>query len=81
MKEKRGKASASVSGKIKNSTFAKTKIAKEHGITLIVTIIVLLILAGVTINLEVNQSGIFERAQNATSSRKNRIAGNAKCSR
>lgn len=66
MKEKRGKASASVSGKIKNSTFAKTKIAKEHGITLIVTIIVLLILAGVTINLEVNQSGIFERAQNAT---------------
>lgn len=41
---------------------------KERGITLIaliVTIIVLLILAGVTINLAVNQSGIFERASKA----------------
>lgn len=41
---------------------------KERGITLIaliVTIIVLLILAGVTINLAVNQSSIFQRASNA----------------
>lgn len=42
---------------------------KEKGITLIaliVTIIILLILAGVTINLAINDNGIFKRAQNAS---------------
>ena len=42
---------------------------KEKGITLValvVTIIVLLILAGVAINLTIGQNGIFTRAQNAT---------------
>lgn len=47
--------------------------AMNNGITLIaliVTIIVLLILAGVTINMAVNQNGIFKRAQNATTAYK-----------
>ena len=42
---------------------------KEKGITLValvVTIIVLLILAGVAISLTIGQNGIFTRAQNAT---------------
>ena len=42
---------------------------KESGITLValvVTIIVLLILAGVAISLTIGQNGIFTRAQNAT---------------
>ena len=40
-------------------------------IALIVTIIVLLILAGVTINLAVNKQGIFNKAKTATSAYKN----------
>ena len=47
---------------------------REKGITLIaliVTIIVLLILAGVTINLAVNNQGIFNKAKAATSAYKN----------
>ena len=47
---------------------------REKGITLIaliVTIIVLLILAGVTINLAVNNQGIFNKAKTATSAYKN----------
>ena len=40
-------------------------------IALIVTIIVLLILAGVTINLAVNNQGIFSKAKTATSAYKN----------
>ena len=47
---------------------------REKGITLIaliVTIIVLLILAGVTINLAVNNQGIFNKAKTATMSYKN----------
>lgn len=42
---------------------------KESGITLValvVTIIVLLILAGVAISLTIGQNGIITRAQNAT---------------
>ena len=42
---------------------------KEKGITLIalvVTIVILLILAGVTLNLSLSQNGLFSRAQNAT---------------
>lgn len=42
---------------------------KESGITLValvVTIVVLLILAGVAISLTIGQNGIFTRAQNAT---------------
>lgn len=42
---------------------------KESGITLValvVTIIVLLILAGVAISLTIGNNGIFTRAQNAT---------------
>lgn len=42
---------------------------KESGITLValvVTIIVLLILAGVAISLTIGENGIFTRAQNAT---------------
>lgn len=42
---------------------------KEGGITLValvVTIIVLLILAGVAISLTIGNNGIFTRAQNAT---------------
>ena len=42
---------------------------KEKGITLValvVTIIVLLILAGVAISLTIGQNGIFTRAQNVT---------------
>ncbi len=41
---------------------------KEKGITLIalvVTIIILLILAGVTLSLALNQEGLFNRARNA----------------
>ena len=41
---------------------------KERGITLValvVTIIVLLILAGVTISLALNNNGIFQRSKNA----------------
>lgn len=41
---------------------------KENGITLValvVTIIVLLILAGVSLSMVFNQGGIFNRAQNA----------------
>ena len=41
---------------------------KELGITLIalvVTIIILLILAGVTLNMALSQNGLFSRAQNA----------------
>lgn len=47
---------------------------KTRGITLIalvVTIIVLLILAGVAINLSIGNNGIFKRAQNATDTWKN----------
>ena len=46
----------------------KTKIKQESGITLIalvVTIVVLLILAGVTINAVFSDSGIIKKAQNA----------------
>ena len=54
----------------------KEKIKKQvKGITLIalvVTIIVLLILAGVAINLTIGQNGIFIRAQNATEIYKNK---------
>ena len=48
---------------------AKRTSKKEKGITLvalIITIIVLLILAGVTINLAVNNQGIFNKAKTAT---------------
>ena len=41
---------------------------KERGITLValvVTIIVLLILAGVTISLALNSNGVFQRSKNA----------------
>ena len=47
---------------------------KERGITLIalvVTIIVLLILAGVAISLTIGQGGIFDRAQNAANTWRN----------
>ena len=53
-------------------------IKKQKGITLIalvITIIVLLILAGISINLVVGKNGILEQAQNAVSSHK---AGTAK---
>ena len=42
-------------------------------IALIVTIIVLLILAGVTINLAVNNQGIFNKAKTATTKRKRQL--------
>ena len=51
---------------------------REKGITLIaliVTIIVLLILAGVTINLAVNNQGIFNKAKTATGAYKNASEG------
>ena len=55
--------------KIKNSKKLLEKIKKQvQGITLIalvVTVIVLLILAGVAINLTVGDNGLFKRAQNA----------------
>ncbi len=47
---------------------------KERGITLIalvVTIIVLLILAGVAISLTIGQNGIFNRAQTAANTWRN----------
>ena len=47
---------------------------KERGITLValvVTIIVLLILAGVAISLTIGQNGIFQRAQNAANTWRN----------
>lgn len=47
---------------------------KEKGITLValvVTIIVLLILAGVTISLTVNQGGLFDRARTAGNTYRN----------
>ena len=47
---------------------------KEKGITLIalvVTIIVLLILAGVAISLTIDQGGIFDRAQKAANTWRN----------
>ena len=47
---------------------------KERGITLValvVTIIVLLILAGVAISLTIGQGGIFERTQNAANTWRN----------
>ena len=47
---------------------------KEKGITLIalvVTIIVLLILAGVAISLTIGQGGIFERAEKAANTWRN----------
>lgn len=50
---------------------------KERGITLValvVTIIVLLILAGVTITLTVNQQGLFQRAKNASNTYRNAAA-------
>ena len=47
-------------------------------IALIVTIIVLLILAGVTINLAVNNQGIFNKAKTATSAYKNATEGEQK---
>ena len=46
----------------------KNKLKKQNGITLIVlviTVIVLLILAGVTINLTIGQDGILKRAEEA----------------
>ena len=47
---------------------------KESGITLValvVTIVVLLILAGVSINLVVGQNGLINRAKEATQKTKN----------
>lgn len=47
---------------------------KENGITLValvVTIIVLLILAGVAVSLTIGQNGLFVRAQNAANTWKN----------
>ncbi len=44
------------------------EVLKEKGITLIalvVTIVILLILAGVTLSLSLSQNGLFDRAQNA----------------
>ena len=49
----------------------------KHGITLIslvITIIVLLILAGVSINVVFNQGGLFEKANNAVEKWNNKIA-------
>ena len=46
----------------------KKKELKQRGITLIalvVTIVILLILAGVTLSLSLSQNGLFSRAQNA----------------
>ena len=46
----------------------KNEKLRERGITLIalvVTIIILLILAGVTLNMTLSQNGLFSRAQNA----------------
>lgn len=53
---------------------------KEKGITLValvVTIIVLLILAGVAISLSIGNNGIFNRAQNAAGTWKNAEANEA----
>ena len=47
---------------------------KERGITwiaLVVTIIVLLILAGVAISLTIGQGGLFQRAENAAETWRN----------
>ena len=56
--------------KRKNDKKLLKKVKKqERGITLIalvVTVIVLLILAGVAVNLTVGDNGLFKRAQNAT---------------
>ena len=56
--------------KRKNSKRLLRMIKKQvQGITLIalvVTVIVLLILAGVALNLTVGDNGLFKRAQNAT---------------
>ena len=54
--------------------FKKKALKNPNGITLIalvITIIVLLILAGVTINLAVNNQGIFNKAKTATRAFKN----------
>ena len=64
-----------VQGKIKLQLLKKKKVEKlkEKGITLIalvVTIIILLILAGVTLNMAMNGNGLFSRARNATDSYK-----------
>ncbi len=53
---------------------------KEKGITLValvVTIIVLLILAGVAISLSIGNNGIFNRAQNAADTWRNAEANEA----
>jgi flagellar basal body-associated protein FliL len=53
---------------------------KENGITLValvVTIVVLLILATVTINMALNNNGIFGRAKNATNTYKQAEANEA----
>ena len=49
--------------------YKKKQNLKEKGITLIalvVTIIILLILAGVTLNMALSRDGLFSRARNAT---------------
>lgn len=54
---------------------------KERGITLIalvVTIIVLLILAGVAISLTIGNNGIFDRAQKAANTWRNAESNEAK---
>ena len=53
---------------IKNKEIKRRKSLKEKGITLIalvVTIIILLILAGVTLNIALSGNGLFERAKDA----------------
>ena len=58
----------------KSKTRITNKMTAASGITLIalvVTIIVLLILAGVAISLSIGNNGIFKRAQNATDTWKN----------
>lgn len=54
---------------------------KEKGITLValvVTIIVLLILAGVTISLTVNQGGLFDRARTSGNTYRNAATNEGK---
>ena len=54
---------------LKSRRKAKKEKLKEEGITLIalvVTIIILLILAGVTLNIALSDNGLFKRAKEGT---------------
>ena len=69
------KEKAKKSTSLKKSKFTMRKLKKQvQGITLIalvVTIIVLLILAGIALNLTIGQNGIFSRAQTAANTWRN----------